>query len=505
MSQASKDKAALKRYQETLKRIKLSGSTNPFETKQDQMARIAKAKNDVKFMVEYYFPHYATSECADFHLDFAKQVMKNKTYKGFAQWGRGLAKSVWVDILLPFWLWMNEETHYLVIVGNNYDKAKTLLSDLQAEFEANPRIINDFGEQKVLGSWEDGNFRTKSGFIGKALGMGQSVRGLRVQAQRPDLCVCDDLEDKGLIKNPRRQDEFAAWIERDLIPTMDGDIRRFIQANNRFAPRMIQTVLQERHPKWKVHQVNAYDPTTYIPAWHTKYDNNYYKELEDEIGTLAAKAEFNNEPHVEGKIFTDEQIQWCKLPRITSFECIVGHWDIAYAGNSTSDFNAIKLWGLKDGKFYLIDCYLKQSKMRQAIEWIADFQKKLTTNAIIHWRYESQFWNDEVDRTIRDVEVSFQTELKLVKVDTPRTKKYDRMLTMQPYYQNSRIYYGEKLKSHNDTLEGIAQLKGIEPGYKGHDDSPDSDQQAIDFLSKHIYIKSSSKILTGKYEKRNSW
>ncbi len=58
------------------------------------------------------------------------------------------------------------------------------------------------------------------------------------------------------------------------------------------------------------------------------------------------------------------------------------------------------------------------------------------------------------------------------------------MLEMHPQYQNGRIYYNEKLKSHNDTQVGLAQLKGIEPNYKGHDDAPDADKEAFDYLDR---------------------
>jgi len=109
----------------------------------------------------------------------------------------------------------------------------------------------------VHGKWENGNFTTQGGLRCKALGARQSVRGLRTKQQRPDLCLIDDLETQETIENletqetiesPRRQNKTVQWIERSLIPTMDGKRRRFIQANNRFAPRMIQTVLQEKHP-----------------------------------------------------------------------------------------------------------------------------------------------------------------------------------------------------------------------------------------------------------------
>lgn len=498
------DKIALKRYQEKLKLVRSSGfSIDPNETKADKQTRISRAKKDVRFLVETYFPHYATSECADFQIDSAKKCLKDPLDKNFDEWGRGLAKSVWDDIIKPFWLWINDQAHYMVIVTTSKDRAEELLEDLKAEFEANERIIHDFGEQKNIGQWEKGFFITKDGFIAKALGAGQSVRGLRVKAQRPDYIVVDDLETKETIANPKRQKKLANWIERDLIPTMDGPIRRFQYANNKFAPVMIQTILQERHPNWRVTHVKAYDPSTYKPTWHQKYSDTYYKELENEIGTLAALAEYNNEPHVEGEIFKQEHIQWGKMPRLDHFKIIIGHWDVAFAGSATSDFNAVKVWGLHTRDFWQIDCFIKRSKIVAPIVWMCEFQISLPESVVVHWQFEAQFWNDEIERTIAEIEAQYGIKLNIVKVDTPKVKKYDRMLTMHPYYQNGRVYYNEKKKSHNDTQVGISQLFGLEPGYKTPDDSPDADERCINKLSKYIVFgRGAHKPVTARYHRK---
>lgn len=495
------DKKALLAYQKKLAFAKSSGGVNPYETDAQKAARISRAKKDVAFCVEYYFPHYATSKCAPFHIKGANMTLKNKTQKQFDEWGRGLAKSVWDDIIKPFWLWINGEANYMVIVTTNKDRASELLEDLRAEFESNPRIIADFGEQHNNGQWEKGFFITKSGFIGKALGAGQSVRGLRVKAQRPDYIVVDDLETKETIANPKRQRKLADWIERDLIPTMDGPIRRFMYANNKFAPIMIQTILQDRHPEWKVHHVKAYDPVTYEPTWKSKYDKRYFKEIEQDIGVLAAKAEYNNEPHIEGEIFKEEMIQWAALPRLDHFKVICGFWDVAYAGTKTSDFNAVRVWGLKDKDFYYVDSFVKQSKMRAAIMWMCEFQISLPASVIIHWKFEAQFWNDEVERTIREVEDQYGIALNIVKSPNPSGKKYDRILRMHPYYQNGRIYHNQKKKSHADTQTGLSQLFGIEPGYKTKDDAPDADEQAITWLSKWVQSAQRGETLTGNYKR----
>ena len=152
----------------------------------------------------------------------------------------------------------------------------------------------------------------------------RSARGIRRGPFRPDYISADDLDDEEITKNPKRLRAYAKKIEQNIIPTMDGPRRRFIMPNNYFAPVTIQEVLHERHPKWDLDQVDAYDTATYEPAWKEKYSKEYYKEVEEAIGSLAAHAEYNNKPHIEGTIFTEDQIQWVQLPAITHFEHKIG-------------------------------------------------------------------------------------------------------------------------------------------------------------------------------------
>ncbi|GIZ09993.1 hypothetical protein [Flavobacterium sp. UMI-01] len=502
------DKESVQRYLKQLELIGSSSAINPYETPLERKAAIDKAKKSFKACVERYFPHYATAEVPDFHIDFSSKAKKNKAIKAFLEWGRAQAKSVFADVLLPFWLWINDEPVYLVLVGNNADRGKQLLEDIRAEFEANPQIINDYGVQYNPGNWEDGFFITKGGFIGQALGMGQSVRGLRVKNKRPTIIVMDDCETKDLVQNPSRQEKMANWVERDLIPTMDGEYRRFIQANNRFAARMIQTILQERHPDWVVHRVNAYDPVTYEPTWKSKYTADYFRSIEQEIGALAARSEYNNSPHIEGTIFIQKDIQYAPLPKLNTFKIIFGYWDVAYAGSATSDYNAIAIQGLKDKDFWVIDGFIKQCKMREAVSYMCMYQKALPETVVIHWVFESQFWNDAVQSAIDEGQKQHNCRLNIIKRDRPKTGKYDRISQLQPYYQNGRIYYNEKLKHSNDMQVGLAQLFGIEPGYKSHDDYPDAHQGGIAELEKYVVYGSgngSGGYTSGKYKQKNCW
>ena len=63
-------------------------------------------------------------------------------------------------------------------------------------------------------------------------------------------------------------------------------------------------------------------------------------------------------------------------------------------------------------------------------------------------------------------------------------------MSLQPYYQNGRIYYNEKLKGSVDMQTGTGQLKGIEPNYKVHDDWADAHQIATKDLEIYMPEKS---------------
>ena len=168
----SNESQAYKKWVDHCSNIQNSTIVAITETPTEKHDRIERAKKDYAFFVEYYFPHYATAKVPLFHIAMARLVKAFPVLMLLVIWGRGLAKSVVGDILLPMWLWINGETIYMVIIGNNEDKAEILLNDIQAEFANNARIKHDFGDQVVAGRWAKGGFSCKERFTAKAIGMG---------------------------------------------------------------------------------------------------------------------------------------------------------------------------------------------------------------------------------------------------------------------------------------------------------------------------------------------
>lgn len=497
---AKRKQELLEQHRRRVEAMRLRPGFRSDEADADKAERKRRALADPVVFAETYLPEYATSKCNERHRKLAMAVLRNRKIRRVVRWPRAHAKSVWCDLIIPLWLWARGEPMYCVVIGASFDASKVLLSDIQAEFEGNPLLIHDFGEQEMTGHWTDGRFTTKGGFTGHALGMGQHVRGLRRRALRPTYVVMDDCETKDVVKNEKRQWEIVRWVEGALLKTMDGPVQRFLIANNGFAPSMIQRKLLEKHPSWELDEWKAYDKATYEPGWPEKYTADYWRNMEEEDGKLSVWAEFLHEPHVEGSIFTEDLFNYGDPPRIDHFVKLIGHWDVAYAGTKTADFNAVRVWGLdKERRFWLVACFVKQSKMRAAVDWMVEFDRNLPAGTVVHWQYESQFWNGELENTISAACDESNHQLHIRKAELEKANKYDRLLRAHTYYQNGRVWYANRLKGQNDHEVGMAQLRGIEPGYSSHDDAPDADERCFADLDRESRV---SRALPSRYGNR---
>ena len=84
----------------------------------------------------------------------------------------------------------------VILTSNSKDNAVRLLDPYRANLEANGRIMAYYGKQELPGSWTEDEFTTKGKVSFRALGAGQSPRGSRNEAIRPDVLLVDDFGGK---------------------------------------------------------------------------------------------------------------------------------------------------------------------------------------------------------------------------------------------------------------------------------------------------------------------
>lgn len=489
---------AQERWKQHCETVQAATAVNINETQAQRLARIRHLRTDYAAFVDYYFPHWTinpetgkATPCAPFHVSAANKILKDRNLKAAFQWHRGAAKSTNMDVFVPMWLMAQEhrEINVMVLVGKSEDNAKTLLGDIQAELQYNQRYIHDFGEQYNVGTWEDGEFVTRSEVAFFARGRGQSPRGLRYRSHRPDYVVIDDLDDDELVESPARVTKLFDWVRSALFGTLDGGRGRFIMVGNLIAKNSVLA-------KWcdikSVHvtKVNIYDSKGGI-SWASKWTPQEVKDIENVVGYRAFQKEYMNNPIIEGAIFRNEWIRWGKRPAWSKFSELVLYIDPSFKGSIKNDYKAAKLWGKAGTMLYHLRAFVRQSSVAEMVRWCYDLYEWTREQGIsVRWYMEANFMQDTIlDEFRREGELrSYQLPITGDKRKKP--DKFQRVEAISPLWERGFVVYDETQKDDPDMLAGIDQTLAFEKGMRGHDDAPDADEGAIWLLQRDTRAKS---------------
>lgn len=468
------------------------------ETDAQRLARIRRLRSDYAAFVDYYFPHWTVNPetakptpCAPFHIDAANKILKNRNLKAGFMWHRGAAKSTNMDVFVPMWLMMQEhrEINVMVLVGKSEDNAKTLLGDIQAELQYNQRYIADFGEQYNAGSWEEGEFVTRSEVAFFARGRGQSPRGLRYRSHRPDYVVIDDLDDDELVESPARVSKLFDWVRSALFGTLDGGRGRFFMVGNLIAKNSVLA-------KWceiktvHVTRVNIYDRNGRI-SWAAKWSIDEVRQLEAVAGYRAFQKEYMNNPIIEGAVFRNEWIRWGKRPAWSKFSEIVLYIDPSFKGSTKNDFKAAKLWGKVGSQLWHLRAFVRQCSVAEMVRWCYDLHEWARTQGIaVRWYMEANFMQDTIlDEFRREGELRGY-QLPITGDKRKKPDKFQRIEAVSPLWERGFVTYDDSQRDDPDMLAGIDQTLAFEKGMRGHDDAPDADEGAIWILQRDTRIQS---------------
>ena len=226
------DKQLIKDWEEYYSQFISDVEVDSSESEIERQKRIAHLEANPEEWFKYYFPKYCTAEPAPFHIAATKRLFAHRRWYEVRAWSRELAKSA-RSMFEVLYLALTGRIRNFLLVSNSNDNACRLMLPFRMQLEKNLRIINDYGEQKVEGHWEDGEFIAKCGCSFRALGAGQSPRGTRNEADRPDFILIDDIDTDEECRNPDRIKQKWDWIEQALIPTVSvsGDVRILFNGN----------------------------------------------------------------------------------------------------------------------------------------------------------------------------------------------------------------------------------------------------------------------------------
>ncbi|MDY0207941.1 MAG: hypothetical protein RBR82_15155 [Pseudomonas sp.] len=479
-----------------------------------RIARLLKPDNYGEFF-NYYFGMdtpipLADSDCAWFHKDVYKDLYSQPFITLFNLIYRGGAKSTHANLGYPFALKQSKLAKFFLTVGANELRAMMLLQDMQVQFEANNRIIKDFGLQKAYGSWAEGQFQTTDRCNFMALGIDQPFRGLRANGNRLDYTSIDDIEDKKRALNTSLVNEYADKVTGDIQGAFGKKSERTIINNNYFVEKgFIAALLKKKGFNFKKVDTRKNQVITekYSKVYLVNLTTKYYSEIEanpdsphwkpsweervsradclrkieqykNDRATLSN--EFYNTPIKVGKRIKESMIRMVKPKPFSAYLCIIGNWDLAYS--TTACYKALATLGVSDYGLTVIDLFCRQSA---SIDEAMEYHYK-RANQIIKLNGAVLFY---YDASVAQEAVYSQTILRAARkhkscvIPLPQkstTDKYTKIDTVLVGALLSGVLdFSEDLDKNPDWGEAKEQLLNFEKGSKFPVDFPDALADAI--------------------------
>jgi len=152
---------------------------------------------------------------------------------------RGHAKSTAVTLGYGLATLLFRERKFMLLVSDTESQASLFLGTFKQELQDNNELIDLFrikrsenglvkfikdSETDVIVECEDGH---KFRIIAK--GAEQKLRGLIWNGSRPDIIMCDDMENDELVMNKERRDKMRRWFKGALLPCRaDSGIVRIV-------------------------------------------------------------------------------------------------------------------------------------------------------------------------------------------------------------------------------------------------------------------------------------
>ncbi|GHV66969.1 hypothetical protein FACS1894199_11490 [Bacteroidia bacterium] len=479
------DKQAIREWEDFYSQFLADVEVDATETAIDKELRMRRLEADHEAWFAYYFPKYCTAEPADFHKRATRRIMRNRRWYEVRAWSRELAKSA-RSMFEVLKLALTGETTNFLLVSNSWENAARLLTPFRLQLEKNLRIINDYGQQVIEGQWEAGEFTAKCGCAFRALGAGQSPRGTRNEAKRPDFILIDDIDTDEECHNPDRIKKKWDWIEQALIPTVSvsGDIRILFNGN---------VIAKDCCVTRAGLVANCYDIINIRDKnGKSVWDKNSEDDIDfilSKISTRSAQQEYFNNPLSEGDVF--KEITYGKIPPLRKFPFLCAYGDPSPSNNKNkvNSMKAVWLIGVLEGKYYVIDGRLDRATNAEFVDWVYDINSEVPSqvqvyNLIENNTLQNPFY-EQVIVPLFEARAKISGVINITPDERKKPDKYSRIEgNLEPLNRLGKLIFNVDKKDdpHFKRLE--EQFLLLTPQLKAPADGPDCIEGGVWCLSK---------------------
>lgn len=134
---------------------------------------------------------------------------------------RGHAKSSYFSRLLPLYCFLFDVSPLTVLLGNNDDSARRLVSNIKNTIESTPELLEDFPD--IRGDyWGNEKLENSNASVITSFGVGSgSIRGVSTGKHRPALIILDDVDDDRSVRSAVELAHSREWLDKTVLPLGD--------------------------------------------------------------------------------------------------------------------------------------------------------------------------------------------------------------------------------------------------------------------------------------------
>jgi len=441
------------------------------ETPAEKLKRIAKLESNPEAWFKFYFPNFYTSEPAPFHIKATKRVLNNPEWYEVRSWSRELSKTgrTMMEVL---YLTLTGKKRNVLMVSDTEQNAKRLLLPYKVNLEFNKRIENDYGRQHNPGQWEEGEFVTTKGVAFRAIGAGQSPRGTRNDADRPDVILIDDIDTDEEVRNPERIKEKVKWIEGALYGTRSIDKPLLWIANgNIIAKYCAITEMGKRADKWEI--INIRDKNG-KSTWPQKNTEEHIDRALSKISWAAGQREYFNNPVSEGDVF--KEITFGRLPKLSSCDKVIAYADPATSNkdrgrgrNKQASHKSVVIVGAKGRKRYVYKVWLDQTSNAKFVDWLYEaylYMKEGNVDTPRIWiennTLQNPFYEQVLLPLIQERADTFGFSIPIKEDTRKKSDKYYRIEgTLEPLNRLGNLIFNKAEKDNPHMQRMEQQMLGV--------------------------------------------
>jgi predicted phage terminase large subunit-like protein len=446
---------------------------------------------------------------------------------------RSHAKSTYLSKAFPVHEIVYRKRRYTIIISETPAVSKANMEWIRNQLKYNRKLREDFGpllspkdqanitdNSEAFIAWHpEGDSRKQIALV-EAASTGQALRGRNWNGTRPDLIVCDDLEDArpgGNASTPEQRQKLRDWFSQTVMPLGDPKGKRtafvymgttvhhesllmhILYSRSDFTTQLYRAIIEypTRMDLWeecRLIYVNRENPKRAEDS--REFYNEHFDEMNEganvlwpevqplwklmtwkwDNGSKAFNTEYQNNPvDEESMIFNPETFTYwddAQPNRPFSHNEYVISLAVDFAlGKQRGDYSAVGVAAKhkETGIIYIADSYGERIKPDGFIDVIVEMVKKWQPDVLaVEANAAQEFFATVLSERLTAEGYPASTRVKKV---YNRSRKELRIETMLPYIENKTIQFSRK---HALLLEQFERY-----GQGSHDDLIDATEMAV--------------------------